>query len=67
MSLADEILSKWAPVFQGVRLQPAEHGRFEVRLDGELVFSKASLGRHAKKGEIVHLFEDRLGPPLHWR
>ena len=67
MSLADEILSNWAPIFRGVTLQPAERGRFEVTLDGELLFSKARLGRHAQKGEVVHLFEDRLGPSLNWR
>ena len=67
MSLAAEILSNWAPIFRDIRLQTADHGRFEVTLDGDLVFSKASLGRHAKKGEIVHIFEDRLGPPLNWR
>jgi selenoprotein W-related protein len=67
VSLADEILAKWAPIFKAVRLQPAERGRFEVTLDGELIFSKAALGRHAEKGEIVRAFEDRLGPALPWR
>jgi selenoprotein W-related protein len=37
-------------------------GRFEVSLDGELLFSKASLRRHANPGEIVELFRSRLGP-----
>ena len=43
----------------------AEHGgRFEVTLDGELLFSKASLGRHAKPGEVHALVVARLGPPI---
>ena len=67
MSLADEILEQWAPILRGVTLQPAERGRFEVTLDGELVFSKARLGRHAEKGEIAHLLENKLGPSLEWR
>lgn len=67
MGLVDEILTNWAPIFRDVRLQVADHGRFEVTLDGELVFSKASLGRHAHKDEIARIFEARLGPPLAWR
>jgi predicted Rdx family selenoprotein len=67
VSLAGEILSRWAPIFRTVHLQSADHGRFEVTLDGELVFSKSSLGRHAREGEIVRLFEARIGPPLNWR
>jgi predicted Rdx family selenoprotein len=67
VSLAAEILSGWAPIFRTVHLQSADHGRFEVSVDGELLFSKASLGRHARKGEIVKLFEARIGPPLNWR
>jgi selT/selW/selH-like putative selenoprotein len=41
---------------------PSSKGRFEVTLDGELIFSKAALGRHAEPGEIVALVRDRLGP-----
>jgi selenoprotein W-related protein len=43
-------------------LLPASGGRFEVSLDGELLFSKASLGRHANPGEIAELIRSRLGP-----
>lgn len=67
MSLAAEVLSGWAPIFRSVRLVTGEKGRFEVTLDGELVFSKSTLGRHAEKGEIFRTFQDRLGPPLNWR
>jgi selenoprotein W-related protein len=45
-------------------LLPASGGRFEVTLDGELLFSKAALGRHAKKGEIAALVRDRVGPEV---
>ena len=33
-------------------LVPASHGLFEVEVNGELVFSKKTLGRHAEPGEI---------------
>lgn len=67
MSLAAEILDGWAPSLRVVELRSGTKGRFEVSLDGELVFSKAALGRHAHKGEVVTAFEQRLGPHLSWR
>jgi selenoprotein W-related protein len=45
-------------------LVPSSKGRFEVTLDGELIFSKATIGRHAKAGEIVRLVRDRIGPEV---
>ncbi len=30
-------------------------GVFDVSLDGDLVFSKKALGRHAKPGEVLEL------------
>lgn len=67
MRLADEILSRWAPIMRSVDLKAGTTGRFEVTLDGELVFSKAQLKRHANPGEITAAFEKKLGAPLRWR
>ena len=67
MSLANEILDGWAPVMRGVELKSGDKGRFEVTLDGELIFSKAALGRHAAPGEIKADVERRLGKPPAWR
>jgi hypothetical protein len=35
-----------------------------VLLDGELIFSKASAGRHAEAGEVAGLVRARLGPEI---
>lgn len=67
MSLADEILTRWAPIMRSVDLKAGTTGRFEVTLDGDLVFSKAALKRHAGPGEIIAAFEKKLGAPLRWR
>jgi hypothetical protein len=32
---------------------------FEVAVDGDLVFSKRELGRHAKPGEVLGLISQR--------
>jgi selenoprotein W-related protein len=43
---------------------PGSKGRFEVTVDGELLFSKATLGRHAQPGEVAGLFRAKVGPEL---
>jgi len=45
-------------------LLPSSKGRFEVTLDGDLIFSKAALGRHANAGEVAAIVRDRIGPEL---
>jgi predicted Rdx family selenoprotein len=67
VSLADELLGGWAPILKGVELASGTKGRFEVTLDGELIFSKAALQRHANPGEVSAEVERRLGPQLEWR
>ena len=67
MSLAGELLSRWAPITRAVELQSGNNGRFEVTLDGELLFSKKATGRFPKPGEVAGLFERKLGPALEWR
>ena len=67
MSLANELLSRWAPIMRTVELQSGSSGRFEVRLDGDLLFSKKASGRFPKPGEVAGLFEKKLGPALEWR
>lgn len=67
MSLAADLLSRWAPVVVSADLVSGERGRFEVSLDGELVFSKAAQGRFPAQGEVASLVEKKLGPPLEWR
>jgi selenoprotein W-related protein len=57
-------LSGWAPIIKGVELIPSSKGRFEVILDGKLIFSKAELGRHAEPGEIAGLVRERIGPEM---
>ncbi len=64
VGLTDELLQKWAPIIAEVILKPSSGGAFEVILDGELIFSKKSLKRHANPGEIAQLVEARIGAPI---
>ena len=59
-----ELINAWAPRIVRATLLPSSGGRFEVRLDGELLFSKADLKRHPRPGEVYGLVAGRLGPPI---
>ena len=39
-------------------------GVFDVVVDGEVLYSKHSTGRHAEPGEVLALFRDYLGPEV---
>jgi selT/selW/selH-like putative selenoprotein len=67
VSLATEILTRWAPIMRTVDLRSGDHGRFEITLDGKLIFSKAASDRFPKPGEVTRIIETTLGPPLQWR
>ena len=36
-------------------------GVFDLRVNGDLIFSKHALGRHANDGEALRLFRDYVG------
>ena len=67
MSLASEVLDRWAPIMRAVELISSSGGTFDISLDGQLVFSKKAAGRFPKPGEVAALFEKKLGPALEWR
>jgi selT/selW/selH-like putative selenoprotein len=67
VSLATEILVRWAPIMRTVEIRPGEKGRFEVSLDGKLVFSKAASRRFPEPGEVARTLQGTLGAPLEWR
>jgi selenoprotein W-related protein len=51
-------------VIADISLLPSSKGRFEVTLDGDLIFSKIALGRHAEAGEIAAAVRERIGPEI---
>lgn len=54
MSLLNELLAdkELEAQIESLTLIPASGGKFEVAVNGELVFSKKGLGRHAEPGEV---------------
>lgn len=55
MSLAGEILRHFEDRIEGLKLVPLDGGRFEVSVNGRLVYSKLATNRHAQPGEVVGL------------
>jgi selenoprotein W-related protein len=45
---------------QSLTLIPSDGGRFEVEVDGELIYSKLQTGRHAEPGEVKGLLEAHI-------
>ena len=54
-------MEKYTPVIGALTLLPSSGGRFEVMVDGELIYSKKATGRHAEPGEVARLFEAKTG------
>jgi predicted Rdx family selenoprotein len=42
-------------------MMPSRGGRFEVSVDGLIVFEKSKTGRHARSGEIAQLIAKANG------
>ena len=55
MSLASDLAREFEGEIESLELLPSDGGKFEVSVNGELVFSKKQLGRHAEPGEVTGL------------
>ncbi len=48
-----ELLKTYEPEVESVKLIPSDGGRFEVSVNGEMVYSKLQTHRHAEPGEVA--------------
>ena len=55
MGLANDLLKEFEYQLEGLTLVPSDGGRFEVKVDEHLVYSKLQTHRHAEPGEVVGL------------
>lgn len=60
--LAQELLSTFDTDLGEVALVPGMGGIFEVRIDGELVWSRHEQGRFPEAKELKQLVRDRVAP-----
>ena len=55
MGLANELLENFEEEIENISLVPSSGGRFEVSVNGQLIYSKLQTGRHAEPGEVLGL------------
>ncbi|MBI3327889.1 MAG: SelT/SelW/SelH family protein [Nitrospinae bacterium] len=53
VSLAQAIMDSFGQKFGSLKLIPSDGGRFEVSLDGKLIFSKLQTGRFPENKEVI--------------
>lgn len=56
-----ELLRHYEHVIEEIKLIPSDEGRFEVTVNGQLLFSKLESRRHAEAGEVVGLVRKLVG------
>ena len=57
----DELLKHYEHMIETITLAPSDDGRFEVTVNGQLIFSKLALRRHAGPGEVLGLVRKMVG------
>ncbi len=62
---AEELFTEFKSSVASLNLVSSGGGRFEVEVNGELIYSKAATGRHAEEGELTRLFADKTGLKPH--
>jgi selenoprotein W-related protein len=60
VDLAGELLKNFEPEIDRISLEPSDGGRFEVEVNGSLIYSKLQTGRHAEPGEVAGLIRKIL-------
>ena len=55
MSLEKDLLKEFEHLIESLSLVPSDGGRFEVSVNGKLIYSKLEAKRHAEPGEVVGL------------
>jgi selenoprotein W-related protein len=59
-----DLVHDYQHVIGELTLVMGSKGVFDVEVDGELIYSKHRTGRHARDGEVVRLFRERIGPDV---
>ncbi|HEX9872397.1 MAG TPA: SelT/SelW/SelH family protein, partial [Candidatus Tectomicrobia bacterium] len=60
-----ELLTTFTQELGEVALIPGANGIFEVRLEGETIFSRRQHGRFPESKELKQLVRDRIAPEKH--
>jgi len=61
VSLTEELLKHYEHLVEEIKLIPSDGGKFEVTVNGQLLYSKLALHRHAEPGEVLGLVRKMVG------
>lgn len=61
MSAISDLIRDYQHVIIDLTLTMSEKGVFDVEVDGQLLFSKHAVKRHAEPGEVLQLFKNFVG------
>lgn len=62
--MAEDILTNYQHVIESFTFITGAKGVFDFQVDGESLFSKKQIGRHAEPGEVLQLFVEYIGPDI---
>jgi len=57
----DELLKHYEHVIEEIRIVPSDGGKFEITVNGQLLYSKLQTHRHAEAGEVLGLVRKLVG------
>ena len=60
MRVTEEALTEFGDRIKTWQLIPSDGGKFELTVNGELVYSKKETGRHTDPEEVNQLLADKL-------
>ena len=60
MGLAGDLLKQFEHLIDSLSLTPSDGGRFEVTVNGKLIYSKLETKRHVQPGEVVGLINKMI-------
>jgi selenoprotein W-related protein len=55
--LVADLLANFEPEIESVTLIPSNGGRYEISINGQLIYSKLQTGRHPEPGEVLGLIQ----------
>ena len=57
----EELLKNYEHLVESFTLVPSDGGKFEVTVNGQLLYSKLGTHRHAEPGEVLGLVRKMVG------
>jgi predicted Rdx family selenoprotein len=62
LTAARELIKNYQHVIEQLTLKMGSKGVFEVKVDGDVIFSKRALQRQPRPGELLNAFKQLVGP-----